>query len=73
MRLVTYHLKAHTTINKLVSKVSAQKKGKKSYDSYECVQISVVSGLVLPDLFVPKEAIIDTSLVTVMVIGIILD
>ena len=36
-RLFTYHLKAHTISNKLVSKVSAQKKGKKSYDSYKYV------------------------------------
>ena len=28
------HLKAHTISNKLVSKISAQKKGRKSYDSY---------------------------------------
>ena len=28
-----YHFKAHTISNKLVSKVSAQKKGGKSYDS----------------------------------------
>ena len=32
-----YHLKAHTISNKLVSKVSAQKKGEKSYDSYKYV------------------------------------
>ena len=35
-------------MNKIVSKVSAQKKGLESYDSYKCVQISVVSGLVPP-------------------------
>ena len=34
-RLFTYHLKAHTISNKLVSKVSAQKKGGESYDSYK--------------------------------------
>ena len=39
---------AHTTSNKLVSKVPAQKKGEKHYDSYKCVQILVVSGVVLP-------------------------
>ena len=33
----TYHLKAHKISNKLVSKVSAQKKGGKSYDSYKYV------------------------------------
>ena len=32
-RLFTYQLKAHTISNKLVSKVFAQKKGEKSYDS----------------------------------------
>ena len=32
-RLCTYHFKAHTISNKLVLKISAQKKGKKSYDS----------------------------------------
>ena len=47
-RYFTYHLKAHTISNKMVSKVSAQKKGGKSYDCYKCVQISVVSGSVLP-------------------------
>ena len=31
----TYHLKAHTISNKMVSKVSAQKKG--GYDSYKYV------------------------------------
>ena len=31
------HLKAHTISNKLVSKVSAQKKGEKSYDRYKYV------------------------------------
>ena len=36
-RLFTYHLKAHTISNKLVSKVFAQKKGEKSYDSYKYV------------------------------------
>ena len=41
-RLFTYHLKAHTISNKLVSKVSAQKKGRGgggggSYDSYKYV------------------------------------
>ena len=34
-RLFTYHLKAHTISNKLVSKVFAQKKGGESYDSYK--------------------------------------
>ena len=38
----------HTISNKLVSKVSAQKKGGKSYDSYKCVQISEVNGIVHP-------------------------
>ena len=33
LRLFTYHFKAHTISNKLVSKVFAQKKGEKSYDS----------------------------------------
>ncbi len=33
LRLFIYHFKAHTISNKLVSKISAQKKGKKSYDS----------------------------------------
>ena len=33
----TYHRKAHTISNKLVSKESAQKKGGKSYDSYKYV------------------------------------
>ena len=33
MKLLTYHLKAHTISNKLVSKVFAQKKGGESYDS----------------------------------------
>ena len=37
----TYHLKAHTISNKLVSKVFAQKKGGKSYDNSNIVQISV--------------------------------
>ena len=32
-RDISHHLKAHTISNKLVSKVSAQKKGGKSYDS----------------------------------------
>ena len=31
----TYHLKAHTISNKLVIKVSAQKKVGNSYDSYK--------------------------------------
>ena len=35
--LFTYHLKAHTISNKLVSKVFALKNGKKSYDSYKYV------------------------------------
>ena len=35
--LFIYHFKAHTISNKLVSKVSAQKKGEKSYDSYKYV------------------------------------
>ena len=46
MPIETFHVLAHTISNKLVSKVSAQKKGEKSYDSYICVQISVVSGVV---------------------------
>ena len=33
----TYHLKAHTISNKLVSEVFAQKKGETSYDSYKYV------------------------------------
>ena len=37
IKTFTYHLKAHTISNKLVSKVSAQKKGEKSYDSYKYV------------------------------------
>ena len=36
-RLFIYHFKAHTISNKLVSKVFAQKKGEKSYDSYKYV------------------------------------
>ena len=36
-RLFIYHFKAHTISNKLVSKVFAQKKGKKSYASYKYV------------------------------------
>ena len=36
-RLFIYHFKAHTISNKLVSKVFAQKKGGKSYDSYKYV------------------------------------
>ena len=32
-RLFIYHFKAHTVSNKLVLKISAQKKGGKSYDS----------------------------------------
>ena len=46
LRHFTYHLKAHTISNKLISNVSAQKKGEKSYDSYKYVQISVVNGIV---------------------------
>ena len=34
-RLFTYHLKAHTINNKLLSKLSAPKSGKKTYDSYK--------------------------------------
>ena len=45
-RLFTYHLKAHTISNKLVSKVFAQKKGKKVVMTAQiCVEISVVSGV----------------------------
>ena len=36
-RLFIYHFKAHTISNKLVSKVFAQKKGKKSYNSSKYV------------------------------------
>ena len=36
-RHCTYHLKAHTISNKLVIKVSAQKKVGESYDSYKYV------------------------------------
>ena len=36
-RLFIYHFKAHTISNKLVLKISAQKKGGKSYDSYKYV------------------------------------
>ena len=36
-RHLTYHLKAHTISNKLVTKVSAQKKWGESYDSYKYV------------------------------------
>ena len=43
-RLFTYHLKAHTISNMLVSKVFAQKKGEKFMTAQICVQISVVSG-----------------------------
>ena len=35
MRLFTYHLKAHTISNKLVSNVSAQMKEGESYYSYK--------------------------------------
>ena len=45
----TYHFKAHTISNKLVSKVFAQKKGGKSYDSYKYVfPISLVFRYSLP-------------------------
>ncbi len=48
--LLTYHLKAHTISHKLVSKVFAQKKGGKSYDSSNMCsnfgQILVVSDVV---------------------------
>ena len=47
-RLFTYHLKAHTLSNKLVSKVFAQKKGGEVLTAQICVQISVVSGIVPP-------------------------
>ena len=48
MPIETFHI-AHTISNKLVIKVSAKKKGGKSYDSYKlCVQISEVSGVVPP-------------------------
>ena len=43
-----YHLKAHTISNKLVSKVSAQKKGGKVMTAQVCVQILVVTGAVPP-------------------------
>ena len=52
MRLFTYHLKAHTISNKLVSKVFAQKKrggggGGGSYDSSNmCSNFGLVSGIV---------------------------
>ena len=50
-RLFTYHRKAHTISNKLVSKVFAQKKGGRSYDRSHMYsnfgQISVASGVVL--------------------------
>ena len=47
--LFTYHLKAHTISNKLVIKVSAQKKGrKKLWQLQICVQISVVNGIFPP-------------------------
>ena len=36
-RYFTYHLKVHTISNKMVPKVSAQKKGEESYDSYKYV------------------------------------
>ena len=36
-RLFIYHFKAHTISNKLVSKVFAQKREEKSYDSYKYV------------------------------------
>ena len=46
-RLFIYHFKAHTISNKLVLKISAQKKGKKSYDSSNmCSNFFVVSGIV---------------------------
>ena len=61
---ITYHLKAHTISNKLVSKVSAQKKGGGgggggSYDSLKCVQISVFSGVVPPShcIFSPLSSL----------------
>ena len=47
MPIETFYISsAHTISNKLVIKVSAQKKGVKSYDSYKCVQILVVCGIV---------------------------
>ena len=44
----TYHLKAHTISNKLVSKVFVQSKGEKVMSSQKCVQNSEVSGRVPP-------------------------
>ena len=56
-RHFTYHLKAHTISNKLVSNIFAQKKGGKSYDSSNMCsnfgQILVVSDVVSPR-FVPE-------------------
>ena len=37
MRVWIYHFKAHTISNKLVSKISAQKKGKKVMTAQICV------------------------------------
>ena len=37
LKYFTYHLKAHSISNKLVSKVSAQKKGGNAYDSFKYV------------------------------------
>ena len=47
-RDISHIILNHTISNKLVSKVSAQKRGGKRYDSYKSVQISVVNGEVLP-------------------------
>ena len=48
-RDISHIILKHTISNKLTTKVSAQKKGGESYDSYNvCVQISVVSGVVPP-------------------------
>ena len=47
-RLFTYHLKAHTISNKMVSKVSAQKKGGGLWQLQICVQISEVWGRIPP-------------------------
>ena len=43
-RDISHIIKAHTISNKLISKLSAQKKGGKSYDATNMFQISVING-----------------------------
>ena len=57
-----YHFKAHTISNKLISKIFAQKKGEKSYDSYKYVfkfrWFQVSSTLKLVSRTFPEPAIL---------------